>query len=340
MVRDETKNWNHFFLPTTVPMENLSYISCTPTRFSAIMLFMEQTIGQLLALVTALCWAQNSLIYAHVGAQVSSNTTAHIRLWIALPLIMVVHLVLEGAILPIGMDLRSYILIGLSGALGFCVADLFIFSSFVHIGARQTMVIMTTSPLFSAFLARIFANEILSGIQIMGVVFTLAGVAWVVYFDRSAGVSGRKTHLAKGVLVALAGSVTQAIAYILADLGMNEGIPAVSANMVRLVFGLASLVIFAAIRRSLVSDFRRFSGKAGHKALLLILAAAVIGPVLGIILNLQALKMAPVGVVTTLSQLTPVMLLPLERFVMKRHITPAAVVGTFVAVFGSVLLFI
>ena len=130
------------------------------------------------------------------------------------------------------------------------------------------------------------------------------------------------------------------MAYVLADAGMTEAIPAVSANVVRILFGLFALIIFATVRKSFLHDFARFTGKAGNKALLLIFAAAIVGPVLGIILNLQALKMAPVGVVTTLSQLTPVMLLPLERFIMKRHIKGLSVVGTFIAVSGSVLLFV
>ena len=301
---------------------------------------MELIIGQLLALVTALCWAQNSLIYAHVGAQVSSNTTAHIRIWIALPLMLLVHLVFEGTLFPIGMDTNSFVLIGLSGVLGFCIADLFIFSSFVHIGARQTMVIMTTSPLFGALLAWIFTNEVLTPLQITGMVVTLLGVAWVVLADRSSGVAGDRRKILKGIAIALGGSLTQAVAYVMADKGMTESIPAVSANVVRLTFGLGALVVFATARKSFVRDFSRFTGKAGHKALVLILLAAIVGPVLGIILNLQALKMAPVGVVTTLSQLTPVMLLPLEKFVMKRHITLSAVIGTLVAVAGSALLFI
>ncbi len=301
---------------------------------------METLIGQLLALVTALCWAQNSLIYAHVGAQVSSNTTAHVRLWIALPLMMLVHLVFEGSLFPIDMDVRAFLLIGLSGVLGFCIADLFIFSSFVHIGARQTMVLMTTSPLISALLARFVADESLSTLQVSGIVVTLIGVAWVVLADRGGKEGGTRRMVAKGIAIALGGSVTQALAYVAVDAGMTEGISAVSTNVVRLAFGLVALAIFAAARRSFISDFARFSGKAGHKALLLILMAAIIGPVLGIILNLQALKMAPVGVVTTLSQLTPIMLLPLERFVMKRKIATGAVVGTVIAVAGSVLLFI
>ena len=311
-----------------------------PTHLLFRMSSMEQTIGQLLAVVTALCWAQNSLIYAHVGAQVSSNTTAHIRLWIALPLMLLVHLGFEGTIIPLGMDVRAWILIGLSGALGFCVADLFIFSSFVQIGARQTMVIMTTSPLFSALLARIFSKEMLTSMQILGVVITLIGVAAVILVDRSSGIAGNRRNTIKGIAIALGGAITQAVAYVLADAGMTEAIPAVSANVVRILFGLIALIIFATVRKSFIQDFARFTGKARNKALLLIFAAAIVGPVLGIILNLQALKMAPVGVVTTLSQLTPVMLLPLERFIMKRHIKGLSVVGTFIAVSGSVLLFV
>lgn len=114
---------------------------------------MNQLVGQLLAIITAVCWAQNSLIYAHVGTQFSSNTTAHIRLWIAVPLMLLVHLVFEGTLFPFDISMRSFLLIGISGVLGFCIADLFLFHSFVTLGARQTMVIMTTSPLFGALLA-------------------------------------------------------------------------------------------------------------------------------------------------------------------------------------------
>lgn len=301
---------------------------------------MEQMIGQLLALVTALCWAQNSLIYAHVGAKVSSNTTAHIRMWIALPLMMIVHLVFEGSLYPIGMDAGNVVLIGLSGVLGFCIADLFIFSSFVQLGARQTMVIMTTSPLFSALMARIWLNERLTALQVSAMFITLAGVAWVVLADRGSGVAGERQRLLKGLVFALLGSLTQAIAYILVDMGMSDTISAVSANVTRLFWGLLALAIFSLARRSFLTDFSRFAGKAARHSLLLILLAAIIGPVLGIILNLQALRMAPVGVVTTLSQLTPVMLLPLEKFVMKRPVHLSAVSGTVVAVAGSVMLFI
>ncbi|MCK4542795.1 MAG: hypothetical protein KAU17_11230 [Spirochaetales bacterium] len=53
-----------------------------------------------------------------------------------------------------------------------------------------------------------------------------------------------------------------------------------------------------------------------------------------------ALSWAPVGTVTTLMQMSPVMLLPIDRFVLKKRIPPGVVGGTIVAIAGAAFLFI
>ncbi len=146
---------------------------------------MELILGQALALFTALCFAQNSLIYAYVGRIVSSSTTAHIRLWIAFPVILLVHLIFLGTLVPVGISFHSWLFIGTSGVLGFCVADLFIFSALVKIGARQTMVIMTTSPLFSTIFAFFIEKEVITYFQSFGMFVTLFGVALVILIDKN-----------------------------------------------------------------------------------------------------------------------------------------------------------
>jgi drug/metabolite transporter (DMT)-like permease len=65
-----------------------------------------------------------------------------------------------------------------------------------------------------------------------------------------------------------------------------------------------------------------------------------VGPVLGIVINLKAFTLAPVGIVTTFNQMTPVLLLPLERLFFKRSPSKGALVGTLGAVAGSILLFL
>ena len=301
---------------------------------------MELILGQALALFTALCFAQNSLIYAYVGRIVSSSTTAHIRLWIAFPVILLVHLIFLGTLVPVGISFHSWLFIGTSGVLGFCIADLFIFSALVKIGARQTMVIMTTSPLFSTIFAFFIEKEVITYFQSFGMFVTLFGVALVILIDKNKKETTDKKNIETGVFFAFLGAITQAFAMVLAKNGMGATVHPISANAIRLFFGLISLIIYTLVRKSFITDFRLFINKSEMKVLLLIVAAALVGPVLGIVLNLWALSIAPVGIVTTLSQMTPVLLLPLEKYMLKRPVSPLASIGTIIAVVGTVLLFI
>lgn len=76
------------------------------------------------------------------------------------------------------------------------------------------------------------------------------------------------------------------------------------------------------------------------RALGLIAQGAIVGPVAGIVSNLYALTLAPVGVVTTIMQTSPILLLPFDRFVLKRSIPIGAWLGTVAAVGGAILLFV
>lgn len=293
-----------------------------------------------MGLFVALCWAQNGLIYEYVGSRISSRTTAHIRLWIALPLMVLLHLLTEGSLFPQNISVPLLLIIGVSGVLGFCVADLLSMSSFVLLGARQTMVILTTSPLLSTIMAYFFLHQGLSALQLAGMLLILASVALVIYSDRSNGSKISSSQFGKGVLYAFLGAIAQAVAYVLVDGAMQKEITPIGANTIRLVFGLAAIALYATFKGTFKSDFSRFTGKEGHRRLHLIFWAALVGPVLGIVINLKAFTLAPVGIVTTFNQMTPVLLLPLERLFFKRSPSKGALVGTLGAVAGSILLFL
>lgn len=297
--------------------------------------------GQLFAVITAMCWAQNSLIYAHTGKIIGSKTVTHIRLWLALPMIMLAHLLFAGSLFPLGLQAKAYLVFSLSGVVGFCIADLFIFQAFVDLGPRQTMVILTTSPIFSAVMSRIFYKENLLGIQIAGILVTITGVCWVVIADgkKERKQAAENRHNGRGVLIALAGSLAQAGGVILSKGGLEQGVHPVSANVIRLTAGLAALIVYAAVRGKFIDDFRKVIQKSGRKLLGLIALAAAIGPVMGIILNLYALSLVPAGIVSALTQTTPIMLLPYERFIQKKPVTLTALLGTIVAILGIFLLF-
>lgn len=291
-------------------------------------------LGYLFALITAACWTQNSIIYTFVGNRVGSSTVTHIRLWIAFPAAVIINLIFTGSLLPNNFSTLSYLFIGSSGVFGFFIADLFIFKAFQHIGARKTMVIMTLSPIFSAVISWLALSEVLSIIQITGVIITIAGVILVIM------VESRKTEEKSRpiwIIFAMAGALTQAIGMVLAKAGLSEGIHPVSANVVRIGSGLGGLALFTLLRGKFISDFKKMEDK---RSLYLLIAAALVGPVFGMLLALYAFSWAPVGIVTTLMQLTPIMLLPIDRFYLKKHIPAGAVWGTMVAVAGAGILFI
>lgn len=311
---------------------------------------MTPLIGQLFALTTALCWAHNSIAYTMAGKRVGSGATTHIRLWAALPVLLVIHWIATGSPYPWQAPPMTLLYLSLSGLIGFFVADLFIFRAFLEVGPRETMVVMTLSPLFSALLSWITLGEALTLRQWGGIALTLGGIMLVILI-RGEGRRARQRReaagrgpapalpklptLLKGFSWAFAGSFTQAIGMVLARAGLVPGFSPISANTLRISAGLAGLALFALARGRFVEDFRRMKDR---RALAWIVSGAMIGPILGMGLSLFAMTVAPLGIVTTLMQTSPLFLLPVDRWVFKKEVPPGAVLGTILAVAGAVLL--
>ena len=291
-------------------------------------------IGQLFALLTAFCWAQNSVFYSIAGKRVSSRTVTNIRLWIALPAVLIVHFFFTGTLLPQFSFTGPLVILALSGFVGFFIADVLIFHGFVAIGPGRTLLIMTLSPILSAVLSFFFLNESLQPVQIAGMLVTIAGILIVIYHENRIEKIGKTAF--KGIIIALLGTIAQAAAMVLSKAGMSDGIHPVSANVIRITFGFLGLVIYTLFRGEFLNDFKKMKDL---NALSLIAVSALIGPVLGIILTLYALQLAPVGIVTTLTQISPIILLPIEAVFLGRKITGWILTGTLVAVAGAVLLF-
>lgn len=299
---------------------------------------MNAILGQLLALLTAACFATVSNIWSFAGRRIGSNTVTHIRLWLTLPFIVSIHLLMTGTFFPKGINDTALTLFLISGLLGFTVADLFIFRSLLLIGVRETLVILTLAPIFSTVISWFLLEEILSVLQVIGILVTTGGVMWVIYEEgkiRNHVKQDKQRNL--GVPFAMAGALAQALANIFSKAGMYHQVPPISGTYLRIVAGLGGLVLFSLLRKTFFEDFRKMRN---IRLTLLLAAAAFIGPVLGVLLTLYALRVAPVGIVTALVQVSPILLLPYDFFVLKKKITLRVVAGTFTAIGGGAMLFI
>lgn len=297
---------------------------------------MEVILGQFLAILTAACFAMASSVWSYSGKIIGSNRVTHVRLWLALPMIMLVHLVFLGTLFPLRLEAGAYVYFALSGVCGFALADLFIFHALVVLGARETLVILTLAPIFSTLVSWFSLSEKIAPLQIFGILIIIGGVMWVVYEEGKKKKTDTKHHNI-GLVFAFIGAFAQAMANVLSKHGFAYDVHPVSAGVLRVSFGLLALIVFTLFRKNFKTDF---SPMNHPRLLLLLISAAFIGPVLGVVISLYALTMAPVGIVTALMQMSPILLLPVDHFVFKKKITLKIVTGTCIAIAGAALLFL
>lgn len=295
-------------------------------------------IGQLLGLLTAVCLAQNSLVYRHLGNKVGSDAVAHVRMWIALPAIILLAYFTEGSFFPTSLSAQTYLVLFASGVIGYFITDMMLFHAFVWLGSRESMVIMTLSPVATAIFSYFLFAERLKPLQVLGILLTILGVIYMVVGGmRIKGGEAEEKQKAKGMLFAILASILQSISLLLAKYSLDSTGP-VTTNLLRNVGGLMAFIIYSfIIRKNARSQFAAFKNP---KLLLLLFSAAMAGPVLGMSSQLKAFTLAPVGIVTTITQTAPILLLPIDKFVLKKKIAISSLVGTIVSIIGVGVLFL
>jgi len=294
-------------------------------------------IGELAALLTSVTWAGTSVLFTKATQQVGSLIVNRMRSVLGLIFLMLLNLIINGYLLPFDAGADRWMWFTLSGAIGYALGDVFLFQSFLCIGPQRGMLMMSLAPLMSAGLAWVFFGEILTGFQMLGVIVTLAGVAWVIVRRRSDAPTQFCSPV-QGVLFGLGAATGQAVGYVLSKEGLVDNFSPIAGNSIRMLAAVIVLWALASIQ-----------GKAGKtlnamrdqpKVFGLLTLAAFTGPVLGATLSLFALQHTQVGVASTLIALPPVFLLPISWVVFKEKFDWGAVLGTLVAIGGVALLFL
>lgn len=289
-------------------------------------------IGEWAALATAIIWSFSSMVFTAATRRVGSGPVNYIRLLLAALLLLITVVVLSS---PVQATEHQWFWLTLSGLTGLVFGDTYLFRAFQFIGARLSMLIMSSSPALAALIAFVALGQTLSWAAVAGMVVTTAGIALVV-FQRHDDNHSRPG--ARGVLYALLGSIGQAVGLVCAGMAFDLGtIDSVFAVLIRIASSAVIMTIFfgltgklAGLFRSLVRD-RRASALTG--------LGAFLGPYLGITLSLVAIRYTPIGIASTIMATVPVVMLPLVVIFHKEKLTWKAIVGALAAVGGVALLF-
>ncbi|MCG3180144.1 MAG: hypothetical protein BIFFINMI_02499 [Phycisphaerae bacterium] len=302
----------------------------------------------LAGLTTAFLWSLSALAWSMAGRRVGSVAVWAIRIALAAVVLMAAHWVLRGRPWPTGIDGESLALMVASGVLGATVADLLLFRGLLLLGPRQGMLIMSLSPFMAALFALAMMRETLGLQAVAGITLTVGGIAWVL-----AEREGRRAwqcppgDFRTGVLLCIAATVVVSIGYVLSRMGMlpgpryfsaggpRTGIEPLSATVIRVGSATAAswlaLPLMGRLGRTL-SAFR------DRRAMAIVVAGTIVGPVVGIWMSMVALEGAKSGIAVALINTSPLMLIPIAYLAYGERPSWRTVGGTALAIAGVFLL--
>lgn len=287
--------------------------------------------GMLAALSAALLWTLNSVTVERRGVGFDSAAINLARLVLGFVLVTVAAAVMYGSLLPLDASPAIWGWLILSGLIGFSLGDTLLFGAFQAIGARLTMLVFSFAPVLTALMSYLFFGERLSGANMLGMALVLGGILLVI----GLGDAQRRRDLARGLLFAATASLTQAIANITSKLALSD-ISALFATQVRLIGGIAGMLVLFAIRSSWGS-LRQLRQSADGR--LVVLSGGVIGTFLGVLLSMLALQLTQAAIASTLTSTMPVLILPISYFVLKEKLKPKDLLGALMTVAGLAVLF-
>lgn len=260
-----------------------------------------------------------------------------LSLLISLVFLLPLHQALQGEVFPFAASAQHWLILSASSLAGFVISSLLLLRAFQLIGPRLSMLIGATTPIFAAAMAWLFLGQGLPAHAVLGIALVLGGVFAVVSDGAGDTVWRQDAHYRKGVLMAIVSASMQGASFVLMSEGVADGFPAMSASLMRTVFGVALLWLIIAARGKLRHNLQLIVTEP--RALGLILLASLTGPVIGATLVLVSLQFTSVGISSTLTGTTPILLIPISLIVFGERITGRAVIGTFVAIAGVALLF-
>lgn len=289
--------------------------------------------GEIAALVAAVLWAFASVIYGRVGAHIPPLHLNLIKGIIAVVLLTITIVAIGEVSLVISQEALCLLL--LSGVIGIGLGDTAFLAGINSLGARRLLLLETLAPPMTAVFAFIFLQERLNASAWCGVLLTILGVAWVISERTEKDVS---SHLSlRGVVFGLLAALANASGAVLSRAALvNTNINPLVAALIRLGAAIIFLLPLIVWQQNKSNSILSFSWR--WRVVIATCFAAFCGTYLGIWLQQTAIKLAPVGIASTLLQTSPIFILPLALWTGEK-VSVRATVGVVIAIAGIALLF-
>ncbi len=311
-----------------------------------------QFLGEAAAVITSTLWTGNSILFTAAGKRIGAISVNAIRIAIAVVLLSVTHIIFFGTVIPDANN-AQWLWMGLSGIIGLGIGDFALFSAFVLIGPRKSLLLMSIAPIISVIFSYLLLGEVLGLWVLLGIAVTLVGII-IVILEREVrrvqtNEGDRKIDFVKkrnmlGISLGVIGAVGQGLGLVFAKYGIinaaddiSKPLDSLSATLMRMLVG-AIFVWLVITFWGRLPEIRK--GIEDRRAVKLTSAGAFIGPFLGVWFSMVAISYTEVGIAMTLMSLMPVMVIPVVWVLYKEKTNWRGIAGAVVAVIGVAIIFL
>lgn len=295
--------------------------------------------AELSGLAAALCWTISSLMAPTLIKRFGIMRFNTVRITIASIILVVICLLTQ----RFKSTLWLYAdIVALSGLLGIFLGDTFLFSAVHRLGPRRAGVLFATNAPMSILLGWLFFNEELTLQQLFACSLVMTGVVIAILFGKRGNHhewEQTKGKLSIGILLALAGALGQSCGALLIKPALLDGADPIAVSALRVSTGAIALLVayFLFYRHRQSSSALAFNALT-RKDFLGVTTMATIGMVIGMSLLVWGVGNAHIGIVTTLSAIVPVLVLPGLWITTGQRPALGAWLGAILVVLGAALI--
>ncbi len=302
-------------------------------------------VSEALAIGSAICIALSSMFVSDLNGRIPIMQLARWQLTASFLMTSVAATAFNG-----WMTLGAWQISALmsSGLFGIVIASTTYFATIYKAGPRLTALLFSLTSPFALVLAYLTFGETIRLMQGLGVVAIVLGIMIAIHFPLHTQapeisppkvkqpdlVKSEPTHpSAIGIVLGVITAFGQALGSLFARPAMASGVEPFAAMAIRL--GLAVIFFWAL----LVLPSVRHQTKPIQKADLgVAVISAFFGTTLGMTLLMGALKSGNVGLVSTLSSMTPIVILPMVWLRTRQRPRANAWAGAGLAIIGTALI--
>ncbi|MTI17583.1 DMT family transporter [Rhodobacteraceae bacterium RKSG542] len=288
------------------------------------------------ALLTAFCWAIGGMISSRPAGYLGAIGFNCLRMWMVTAM-LAVFATIAGLWGTVDVSLATPII--LSGFIGIFLGDTALFLTLNRLGPRRTAIIYSINAPMTVLLGWMVLDEALSMQALLGILVVFSGVVLAIVFGKRRAQlhhwEAVKGPIWIGLSFGFVAALCQAIGSILIRPVMDSGADPTAVAAMRCLIASMCLTImmqlpWAAIKMQNKPTLRTL----GRTAL-----SGFVGMGLGMTLFLFALSGGEVGVITTLSATSPVLMLPVLWLLTKETPAVGAWIGAALVVLGCGLIF-